>query len=78
MLLRSAQGRGALVPDGDAMSQTFGVIGAGIMGSGIAQALAMHGFRVTLLDVSQPALDCALANIATSLLRLIKKGALLA
>jgi len=60
------------------MSQTFGVIGACIMGSGIAQALAMHGFRVTLLDVSQPALDRGLANIATSLLRLIKKGALLA
>jgi len=60
------------------MSQAFGVIGAGIMGSGIAQALAMHGFRVTLHDVSQPALDRGLSNIATSLLRLIKKGALLA
>ena len=35
----------------------FGVIGAGTMGSGIAQKIAIEGFPVTVVDVSDQALD---------------------
>ncbi|MFM1881241.1 MAG: hypothetical protein RLZZ344_1475 [Pseudomonadota bacterium] len=53
----------------------IGIIGAGTMGNGIAQAFAVHGFEVVVQDLAAPALDKALATIAGSLDRLIKKGA---
>ncbi|MGL6071654.1 3-hydroxybutyryl-CoA dehydrogenase [Craterilacuibacter sp.] len=53
-----------------------GVIGAGTMGSGIAQTLATHGVEVTLSDVSEEALARALDNIHSSLSRLAQKGVL--
>lgn len=53
--------------------QNIGVVGAGTMGNGIAQAFAQAGFAVTLTDVAQGALDKALATIAGSFDRLIKK-----
>jgi 3-hydroxybutyryl-CoA dehydrogenase len=56
--------------------QMIGVIGAGTMGNGIAQAFASKGFDVILQDISAPALEKALAAIAGSMDRLIKKGAL--
>lgn len=52
----------------------IGVIGAGTMGNGIAQAFATKGYAVILQDISQPALDKALKTIAGSLDRVIKKG----
>jgi 3-hydroxybutyryl-CoA dehydrogenase len=39
------------------------VVGAGIMGSGIAQVVARAGLDVTLVDVSEAALEKALARI---------------
>lgn len=36
--------------------QTVGVIGAGVMGTGVAQKLAQHGFQVVLIDLGQEAL----------------------
>ncbi len=56
--------------------QLIGVIGAGTMGNGIAQAFASKGFDVILQDISAPALEKALATVSGSLDRLIKKGAL--
>ena len=53
--------------------QKIGVVGAGTMGNGIAQAFAVAGFEVILTDVAQPALDRAVATISGSLDRLIKK-----
>ncbi|CAG1009215.1 3-hydroxybutyryl-CoA dehydrogenase [Burkholderiales bacterium] len=53
--------------------QNIGVVGAGTMGNGIAQAFAQAGFTVTLTDVAQSALDKALATITGSFERLIKK-----
>lgn len=53
--------------------QTLGVIGAGTMGNGIAQAAASAGLQVVMLDVAQTAVDKGLATIAASLDRLIKK-----
>lgn len=40
-----------------------GVIGAGVMGSGVAQSLAQGGFRVVLLDIAEAALERAKTNI---------------
>jgi len=54
--------------------KTIGVIGAGTMGSGIAQAFSAKGFRVILQDVSNAALEKGVATISNSLDRLIKKG----
>jgi 3-hydroxybutyryl-CoA dehydrogenase len=54
--------------------KTIGVIGAGTMGSGIAQAFSAKGFSVILQDVSDAALEKGVAAISNSLDRLIKKG----
>lgn len=51
----------------------IGVIGAGTMGNGIAQAFAQAGFAVVLTDVAPAALERALATIGGSFDRLIKK-----
>lgn len=56
--------------------KTIGVIGAGTMGNGIAQAFSSKGFNVVLQDVAEPALQKAVATISGSLDRLIKKGSL--
>ena len=50
-----------------------GVVGAGTMGNGIAQAFAACGVDVVLTDVAQPRLDKAVATVAGSLERLVKK-----
>ena len=50
-----------------------GVIGAGTMGSGIAQVVASNGRNVVLVDVSDEALDRGVKAIEKSLGRLVKK-----
>ena len=50
-----------------------GVIGAGTMGNGIAQACATSGVPVVMLDIDQRAVDRGLAAIGSSLDRLVKK-----
>ena len=54
----------------------IGVVGAGTMGSGIAQVAAQSGFDVVLVDISGAALAKGLATIAKSLERLVGKGKL--
>jgi len=54
--------------------KSVAVIGAGTMGSGIAQVCAAAGYRVNLNDVSAESLDRALANIRESLSRFAAKG----
>lgn len=49
------------------------VIGAGTMGNGIAHVFAQSGFNVHLVDVSQEALDRAVATITKNLDRMVKK-----
>jgi len=51
-----------------------GVIGAGTMGSGIAQVAATAGCSVKLFDLHQPALDKAATKLEKILNRLIEKG----
>jgi 3-hydroxybutyryl-CoA dehydrogenase len=52
------------------------VVGAGQMGSGIAQVAAVAGYEVTLVDVSPAQLDRARAGIERSLAKLVDKGRL--
>ncbi len=49
------------------------VIGAGIMGNGIAHVFAQHGFEVNLIDVSEEQLDKAINTISKNLDRQIAK-----
>jgi 3-hydroxybutyryl-CoA dehydrogenase len=58
------------------MSSRIVVIGAGQMGNGIAHVCAVAGHEVTMVDVSQPALDKAKGTIEKNLDRQVKKGAL--
>jgi 3-hydroxybutyryl-CoA dehydrogenase len=52
---------------------TITVIGAGTMGNGIAHVAAQSGFTVTLVDVSEAALQKVLATITGNLDRQVKK-----
>lgn len=53
--------------------KTIGVVGAGQMGSGIAQVAASHGFGVVMNDISQEFVDKGFGAIDNSLSRLVKK-----
>ena len=50
------------------------VVGAGLMGHGIAQIFAFQGFSVGLTDVSAKALDAAVDNVHTNLALLADQG----
>ncbi|MEX2528365.1 MAG: 3-hydroxybutyryl-CoA dehydrogenase [Gemmatimonadota bacterium] len=52
------------------------VVGAGTMGNGIAHVCAQHGHAVTLVDVSEVALEAALVTVGKNLERQIRKGVL--
>lgn len=54
----------------------IGVIGAGQMGNGIAHVMAVAGYDVILNDVSQDALDGAIATITKNLDRQVSRGKL--
>ena len=55
---------------------TIGVVGAGTMGSGIAQAFAQAGFPVRLVDVADPLLDRARRGVEKSLDMFVSKNKL--
>jgi 3-hydroxybutyryl-CoA dehydrogenase len=52
---------------------TIGIIGAGTMGNGIAQACAVAGLNAVMVDIAQAAVDKGLATVSGSLDRLVKK-----
>jgi 3-hydroxybutyryl-CoA dehydrogenase len=54
--------------------KTIGVIGAGQMGSGIAQVAAMSGFQVIMSDIRDEFLERGFSAIENSLARLVKKN----
>src|SRR6201988_503154 len=56
--------------------QKVGVLGCGLMGSGIAQVAATAGFNVTVLEVEQKFLDKGFAGIEKSLAKFAEKGTL--
>ena len=53
--------------------QKVGIVGAGTMGNGIAQAFAVSGVDVVMTDIADAAVQRGLATITSSLDRLIKK-----
>lgn len=56
--------------------QTVGVVGAGVMGLGIAQACAMAGYNTLLFDVNSTAVTEAFQQINRNLDKGIEKGKL--
>ena len=57
----------------DTPIHTVGIIGAGTMGNGIAQACAVAGIHVVMVDISDAAVAKGVTTVAGSLDRLIKK-----
>ena len=60
------------------MTDRIAVVGAGQMGNGIAHVFAQHDFPVTIIDVSQEALDKGRGTIAKNVERQVKKGSIAA
>jgi 3-hydroxybutyryl-CoA dehydrogenase len=56
--------------------QKVGVVGCGLMGSGIAQVTAQAGLPTVVREVSQELVDKGLKGIENNLARLVEKGAL--
>jgi 3-hydroxybutyryl-CoA dehydrogenase len=57
-----------------ANSRRIAIIGAGLMGHGIAQVFAAQGYPVTLLDVNRDALAKALESIRANLTLMTQRG----
>jgi len=53
--------------------KNISVIGSGTMGNGIAHVFAQHGFNVSLIDISESALEKAIATISKNLDRQVQK-----
>ncbi len=60
------------------MANVIGIIGAGTMGSGIAQVAAVAGYGVILYDIEAPALDRSMKQIENNLAKAIEKNKLTA
>ena len=56
--------------------ERVGVVGCGLMGSGIAQVAAQAGFSVTIREVTPELLEKGLKSIEKNLARLVEKSAL--
>ena len=56
--------------------QNITVIGSGTMGNGIAHVFAQFGYKVSLVDINEAALQKALATISKNLDRQVSKGSL--
>ena len=54
--------------------KTFGVMGAGQMGNGIAQVAAMSGLQVIMNDIKDEFVERGLKNITNILTRNVEKG----
>ena len=50
------------------------VVGAGLMGAGIAQVAATAGYQVTMRDINDEALDKGMKTIEKSLAKFVEKG----
>ena len=53
--------------------QSIGIVGAGQMGNGIAHVMALAGYDVLMTDISQDALDAAVARISRNLDRQVSR-----
>src|SRR5262245_41016774 len=50
-----------------------GVVGGGIMGSGIAQVCASHGYEVTVIEVDESRAEAAVSGISSRLKREVER-----
>ncbi|MGD9038494.1 MAG: 3-hydroxyacyl-CoA dehydrogenase NAD-binding domain-containing protein [Desulfobacteraceae bacterium] len=57
-----------------AQIENIAVIGAGLMGHGLAQIFALNGYPVRLMDTEQERLDKAMENIRSNLTLMAEKG----
>src|ERR1017187_2742543 len=69
LIVRFVQRKGAIMD-----IKKVGILGCGLMGSGIAQVTAMAGFDVVVLEQEQKFLDKGFAGIEKSLSRLVERG----
>lgn len=58
------------------MIKNISVIGSGTMGNGIAHTFAQFGYKVSLIDVNEIALEKAIQTITKNLDRQIAKGSI--
>jgi 3-hydroxybutyryl-CoA dehydrogenase len=58
--------------------EKVGVLGAGLMGAGIAQVAAASGYEVTIVEVNDELINKGLGGITKSLAKFVEKGALAA
>ncbi len=56
--------------------QKVGVVGCGLMGSGIAQVVAMNGFEVVVRELNDELLDRGFKMIERSLAKFVEKNQL--
>lgn len=56
------------------MADRIGIIGAGVMGGGIAQVAAQSGYEVVITDLGQQQLDAAMRRISSGLDRGVERG----
>ena len=56
--------------------RTVGIVGCGLMGSGIAQVTATAGLPTTVVEATQELCDRGLSNLSKRLERLVEKGSL--
>lgn len=54
--------------------EIIGIVGAGAMGSGIAQVAASHGCKVLVYEVNKDVIDKSRSSLDSVLIRLIEKG----
>ena len=53
-----------------------GVVGSGLMGTGIAQVAAMAAYDVVIVDTEKNLVDASIGKIASNLARTVDKGAI--
>ncbi|MDQ1459358.1 MAG: 3-hydroxybutyryl-CoA dehydrogenase [Actinomycetota bacterium] len=60
----------------DSTIELVGVVGCGLMGSGIGEVCARAGLRVTIFEMNDPALSAGRARVNSSLQRAVERGKL--
>ena len=58
------------------MIETVGILGSGIMGSGIAEVCARAGYQVVLRSRNQATADATIAKLEKGLAKQVEKGRL--